>query len=261
MAHLRLIERSFPDDPELGTAVSRAILLRVAAGELGPTVRVHLPGRELAFGRQDVARPGYDRAREAARAAGYPPVERLAGGRAALFHEGTVAITRAYPDSDPPRRTYDRFREAGAWVERALTRLGVGDVRVGEVPGEYCPGAYSVNARGASKLAGIGQRMIRNGAHVGGVVVASGAGELRRVLTPVYEALELDWDPATAGAADDELDRELPREELAAALVDAIAEEHELERADVDEETLALARRLAGEGTRVIGSLPSSRQG
>ncbi len=261
MAHLRLIERSFPDDPELGTAVSRAILLRVAAGELGPTVRVHLPGRELAFGRQDVASPGYERARRAAEAAGYPPVERLAGGRAALFHEGTVAITRAYPDSEPPRRTYDRFREAAAWVERALTQLGVADVRVGEVPGEYCPGAYSVNARGRSKLAGIGQRMIRNGAHVGGVVVASGSEELRRALLPVYEALELDWDPETAGAAEDELGRSLSREDLAAALIEAIAEEHELERADVDEETLALAHRLAGEGTRVIGSLPRSRQG
>ncbi|MGH2923481.1 MAG: lipoate--protein ligase family protein [Solirubrobacterales bacterium] len=261
MAHLRLIERSYPDDPELGTAVSRAILLRVAAGELGPTVRVHLPGRELAFGRQDVAAPGYERAREAARAAAYPPVERLAGGRAAVFHEGTVAITRAYPDRDPPRRTYERFGEAARWVELALARLGVGDVRVGEVPGEYCPGAYSLNARGRSKLAGIGQRMIRNGAHVGGVVVASGAEELRRVLVPVYDALGLDWDPATAGAVDDELGRELRREELAAALVEAIAAEHELERVALDDETLALAERLKGEGTRVIGSLSRSRRG
>ena len=261
IAHLRLIERSYPDDPELGTAVSRAILLRVAAGELGPTVRIHLPGRELAFGRQDVASPGYERAREAARVAGYPPVERLAGGRAAVFHEGTVAVTRAYPDTEPARHTYERFDEAAGWVQGALARVGVGDLRVGEVPGEYCPGAYSVNARGRSKLAGIGQRMIRGGAHVGGVVVASGADELRSVLGPVYEALDLDWDPATAGAAEDELDRELPREELAAALVDTIASEHEIERVDVDDETLALARRLVGEGTRVMGSLPPTRQG
>ena len=261
MARLRLIERSFPDDPELGTAVSRAILLRVAGGELGPTVRIHRPGRELAFGRQDVASPGYEAAREAARAAGYPPVERLAGGRAALFHEGTVAITRAYPDPDPPRRTYERFDEVARWVTRALARLGVKDVRVGEVPGEYCPGAYSVNARGQLKLAGIGQRMLRGGAHVGGVVVASGAEELRRALIPVYEALELDWDPATAGAADEEVEREVAREELIAALKETIAAEHELEPAELDPETLALARKLAGEGTRVMGSLPRSRQG
>jgi octanoyl-[GcvH]:protein N-octanoyltransferase len=261
LARLRLIERSFPEDPELGTAVSRAILLRVAAGELGPTVRIHRPGRELAFGRQDVANPRYQAAREAARAAGYPPVERLAGGRAALFHEGTVAITRAYPDPDPPRRTYERFDEVARWVTRALARLGVEDPRVGEVPGEYCPGAYSVNARGQLKLAGIGQRMLRGGAHVGGVVVASGAEELRRALIPVYEALDLDWNPATAGAADDEVGREVTREELIAALKETIAAEHELEPAELDPETLALARKLAGEGTRVMGSLPRSQQG
>ena len=260
MTGLRLIDHSFPDDPELGTAVSRAILLRVAAGELGPTVRIHRPGRELAFGRQDVSSPGYGGAREAARAAGYPPVERLAGGRAAVFHEGTVAITRAYPDSDPPRRTYERFDEAADWVKRALASLGV-DSRVGQVPGEYCPGAYSVNARGAAKLAGIGQRMIRGGAHVGGVVVASGAEQIRRVLVPVYNALELDWDPATAGAVDDELGREITRDELVAALTETLAERHDLEPAEIDPETMALAERLLGEGTRVIGSLPPSRQG
>ena len=33
-------------------------------------------------------------------------------------------------------------------VRDALSRVGVADPRVGEVPGEYCPGAYSVNARG-----------------------------------------------------------------------------------------------------------------
>jgi len=33
----------------------------------------------------------------------------------------------------------------------AFRRLGV-DARVGEVSGEYCPGAHSVNARGATKL-------------------------------------------------------------------------------------------------------------
>ncbi|MGH2957686.1 MAG: hypothetical protein ACRDL6_11915, partial [Solirubrobacterales bacterium] len=72
---LRLIRRSFPDDPELGTAVSRTILERVAAGELPPTIRIHRPADEVAFGRQDVASPGYERASEAARAAGFAAVE------------------------------------------------------------------------------------------------------------------------------------------------------------------------------------------
>ena len=72
------------------------------------------------------------------------------------------------------------------------TSLGV-DARVGEVAGEYCPGEFSVNARGAAKLAGIGQRVVVGGAHVGGVIVVRGAGRIREVLTPIYEALEIDW--------------------------------------------------------------------
>ena len=247
METLNLIRRSFPGDPGLGTAVSRAILIRVAAGELPPTARVHLPGREVAFGRQDVASAGYEAAAAASRAAGFDAVERLAGGRAAVFHEGTVAFTRAYPDPHPPRRTYQRFEEISELVAAALARLGV-DARVGEVAGEYCPGAYSVNARGASKLAGIGQRMIRGGAHVGVVVVASGAEPLREVLVPVYRALELDWEPATAGSVSDELGREVRAEEVAGALIAELDGRFQLADAELDDETLALAKRLnAGE--------------
>ena len=246
MERLRLIRRLFPDEPELSTAVSRAILTRIAAGELPATARVHVPGREVAFGRQDAASPGFARAAEAARDAGFAAATRMAGGRAAVFHEGTVALARAFPDPEPPRRTYRRFEEIAGMVVRALGRVGV-VAEVGEVPGEYCPGAYSVGVDGKRKLAGIGQRMIRGGAHVGGVLVASGEDAIRDVLVPVYEALELDWEPATAGSASAELGRELGAEELADALVAELGASYELEEADVDPETMELARRLAAE--------------
>jgi len=237
---LRLIRHSLPDRPELSTAISRTILRRVAAGELPPTIRIHRPGDEVAFGRQDLASPGYERAAAAARAAGFAAVERLAGGRAAVFHSGTIAIARAYSDPQPPKRTYARFEEMADLIAGALRGLGV-EARVGEVPGEYCPGAYSVNARGATKLAGIGQRMIRGGAHLGGVVVASGGGEIARVLDPVYEALELDWDPATSGSVSDELGREVDPGELEEALIAELARSYELVDAGLDEETVELA--------------------
>jgi len=242
MDSLRLIRHSFPDDPELSTAVSRTILRRVAAEELPATVRIHRPGREVAFGRQDVASPGYERAAEAARAAGFAAVERLAGGRAAVFHEGTIAIARAYSDPQPPKRTYARFEEMAEVITAALRELGV-DARVGEVPGEYCPGAYSVNARGAAKLAGIGQRMIRGAAHMGGVVVASSGDEIAGVLVPVYEALELDWDPATSGSVADELGREVDAGELEEALIAELAKRYELVDAELDDETMERAAR------------------
>jgi octanoyl-[GcvH]:protein N-octanoyltransferase len=237
---LRLIRHSFPDQPDLGTAVSRTILRRVAAGELPSTIRIHRPGREVAFGRQDVASPGYQRATEAARAAGFAAVERLAGGRAAVFHEGTIAIARAYSDPQPPKRTYARFEEMAETITAALRELGV-DARVGEVSGEYCPGAYSVNARGAVKVAGIGQRMIRGAAHLGGVVVANRGDVIADVLVPVYESLGLDWDPATSGSAAQELGRPVDAGELEEALIAELGRRYELVDAELDDETMARA--------------------
>ena len=242
MEQLRLIRHSFPDQPELSTEISRTILRRVAAGELPPTVRIHRPGAEVAFGRQDIASPGYEAAAEAARAAGFAAVERLAGGRAAVFHPGTIAIARAYADPQPPKRTYARFEESAEMIADALRGLGV-DARVGEIPGEYCPGAYSVNARGGTKLSGIGQRMIRGGAHMGGVVVASGGREIADVLVPVYEALDLDWDPSTSGSVAEELGREVDVGEVEEALIAELAKRYELVDAELDEVTLETAAR------------------
>ena len=258
MERLRLIRHSFPDQPELSTAVSRTILRRVAAGELPPTIRIHRPGNEVAFGRQDVASPGYEAAAEAARAAGFAAVERLAGGRAAVFHQGTIAIARAYRDPQPPKRTYARFEEMADLIVKALRGLGA-DARVGEVPGEYCPGAYSVNARGRTKLAGIGQRMIRGGAHMGGVVVASGGREVARVLEPVYRALELDWDPATSGSVADELDRGVDVGEVEEALIDELAKRYELVDAELDEETVAMAASSSEASRPGSGATPRQR--
>jgi octanoyl-[GcvH]:protein N-octanoyltransferase len=244
LERLRLIRRSFPDQPELGTAVSETILRRVAAGELPPTIRMHRPAPEVAFGRQDVASPGYRDAVAAARDAGFAAVERLAGGRAAVFHQGTIAIARAYSDPQPPKRTYARFEEMAEMIGGALRGLGV-DARVGEIPREYCPGAYSVNARGRTKLAGIGQRMIRGGAHMGGVIVVSGGEEIARVLEPVYRALDLDWDPATAGSVAGELGREVDLEVVEDALLAELRKRYELVDAELDEETLSRARSSA----------------
>jgi octanoyl-[GcvH]:protein N-octanoyltransferase len=205
-------------------------------------VRIHRPGREVAFGRQDVASPGYQAATEAARAGGFAAVERLAGGRAAVFHEGTIAIARAYGDPQPPKRTYARFEEMAELIAAALRGLGV-DARVGEVPGEYCPGAYSVNARGKTKLAGIGQRMIRGGAHMGGVVVANRGDEIARVLVPVYEALGLDWDPATSGSVAGELGRDVDPGEIEEAVIAELGRRYELVSSELDEETVSAAAR------------------
>jgi octanoyl-[GcvH]:protein N-octanoyltransferase len=196
----------------------------------------------VAFGKLDLASPGYPDAAHAARAGGFEAVKRLAGGRAAVFHENTIAFAWAGRAQDTWSGTHDRFRNVAGIVERALRRLGV-DARVGEVPREYCPGDYSVNARGQTKLAGIGQRLIKGAWHIGGVIVVDEGERVRDILVPVYVALSLDWDPATAGAVADEA-AGVTWDDVANALEEELPGH---EPAQLDPATLALAQRLEPE--------------
>jgi lipoate-protein ligase A len=120
------------------------------------------------------------------------------------------------------------------------------DARVGEVDGEYCPGRYSVNARGAVKLAGIGQRVVGGGSHTGVVLVIEGEERINAVLTPVYSALGLDWEPAASGSVRTE-EAGATWERVADALVTEYAREYDVVDAEVDPETLALAHELVAE--------------
>jgi octanoyl-[GcvH]:protein N-octanoyltransferase len=235
---LRVVHDCFPDDPVLDTAVSRATMQRVAAGELPETLRLIRTGRAVAFGKRDKLAPGYDTAVAAARELGFGSVLRLGGGRAAVFHEGTLELAHAVPDANAQAGIQGRFEATADLVAEALTGLGV-DARVGEVPGEYCPGRWSVNASGTHKLAGVGQRVISGGAHVGTVIVAEDAGSVARVLEPVYAALELAWDPATVGAVGRSW------EEVRDAVVACYAERYRVTEDALDAETLARARALS----------------
>jgi lipoate-protein ligase A len=242
---LRLLTDSFPDDPVLDTAVSHALLERVAAGELPDTLRLARPGPMVAFGKRDALTAGYSAAARAAREQGFEAVLRLAGGRAAVFHDQTVELAHAVSDANARAGVFPRFEAVAELIAAALRRLGV-DARVGEVPGEYCPGGYSVGVRGAVKLAGVGQRLIKGAAHIGGVVVAAEGARIRDVLVPVYRELGLDWDPATAAAAADEVEG-IGFEDVREALLAEYAARYELVEASLDELTIALARRLAPE--------------
>jgi len=197
---LTLIRESRPGP--LDVAISHAILSAVSVGELGPTLRLHVPGAMVAFGRADRVTPGYPSAVRAAQAHGFAPVERLAGGRAAVFHESTIAFSLALPEAEPKTGIQERFELISELMVDAFAALGV-DARIGEIRGEYCPGQWSVNVGGKVKVMGVGQRLVRKAAHVGGVVVVDDGERIRDVLIPVYRALGLDWDPRTAGSLAD----------------------------------------------------------
>jgi lipoate-protein ligase A len=128
-----------------------------------------------------------------------------------------------------------------ATCQHAFARLGVLS-HVGELPGEYCPGEYSINA-GGRKVMGVGQRLARNAAHVGGVIVVSDGSLVRRVLVPVYRALGLGWKPETAGSLQDVA----PATTLAAvadAVVGVLGDSHRLYPTELDVATLDLAAAL-----------------
>jgi octanoyl-[GcvH]:protein N-octanoyltransferase len=239
---VRLVRSGYPDPPELDTAVSRATLQRVAEGSLPETLRVHRPGAIVAFGPRDRVGPGFAEAVAAARRHGFAAVERLAGGRAAVFHEGTIAFSWAIPDPAAREGIRPRFELLAEIVVEAIRSLGI-DARVGEVPGEYCPGEHSVNARGRTKLMGVGQRVVAGAAHVGGVIVVSGTDRVREVLLPVYAALGLDWEPATVGSLEDEVPG-LTWERAEEAVVDAFDRCFDLIERDLPGDVLGLAREL-----------------
>ncbi len=242
---IRLLTESYAQRAALDTAVSRSMLRRASDGDEPETLRLYRPGAIVAFGPQDTRSPGYKDAVAIARNGGFEAVKRLAGGRAAVFHEQTIAFSWVIPDADPKRNVEERFEEIADIMARAFQELGV-DARVGEVEGEYCPGKYSVNARGKTKLMGVGQRIAVKAAHVGGVVVVDGSERVRDILVPVYGALGLDWDPDTTGSVRDEAPG-VSYDDVQKAILDQFAKSYEVVGGSMPAEVIELAKIMEAE--------------
>lgn len=204
-------------DASLGAAADLEYgitLLRAAqSGVLvAPLVRLYRPRPTVAFGQRDVRLDGFDEARQACRRHGFEPVVRRAGGRAAAYHRGSLVVDHLEPDADAMQGFRDRFAGFGELFARVFRDTGVPAV-VGEIPGEYCAGEFSVHtplpsradgsARGPVKLVGTAQRVVRGAWLFSSSVIVEDPEPIRAVLVDVYRALGLDWDPSTAGAAAD----------------------------------------------------------
>jgi lipoate-protein ligase A len=243
---VRLIRDSFPQQPLRDMAVSRALLMQVARGEIEPALRLYRPGPTIAFGRLDALRPGFGEAVGVARAHGFEPVLRMSGGHAAAYDQGSVVYEEITPGQRLTDGLTERFEDVSQRMAAALERLGL-DARVGELPGEYCPGRYSVNLGGRIKVVGTAQRVIRGAALIGAIVLVRRGARLRSVLLDVYAALDLEWDPATAGAIDD-ID---PEVDLGAVEQAILAGRPGLDADALSPATLALAATLE-EGQRAV---------
>ncbi|XAS65820.1 lipoate--protein ligase family protein [Micrococcaceae bacterium Sec5.8] len=221
----------FRQEHSLGAAADLDLALellgRVKTGAAGPMLRLYRPAPTVAFGQRDTHLPGFDAAAQACRELGFEPLIRKAGGRAAAYHQGTLVIDHLEPAADAIAGAKGRFSFFGELLASALRSAGV-DAAVGEIPGEYCPGEFSVHGQDPQfpqhqlKLIGTAQRVVAGGWLFSSVIVVENSAPIRAVLEASYSALGLDWDPATAGAVND-LVPHLDVDAIEAAVVDSYA--------------------------------------
>ncbi|MCW1249320.1 lipoate--protein ligase family protein [Acaricomes phytoseiuli] len=187
------------------------LLDEVRQGKRADTIRIYRPEPTMAFGQRDTRLPGFERAYQAAAAQGFTPLVRKAGGRAMPYHRGCLVVDWIQAESDAILGSQKRFGRFGEWFTELLTELNV-PAALGEIPGEYCPGEYSVHgtvpeglprAEERVKLVGTAQRVVSGAWLFSAAVVVQGTDSLRQVLIDCYRELGLEWDPGTVGAAVD----------------------------------------------------------
>lgn len=188
--------RGTAESVQADRAATAALVSRTReSGERG--VRVWYPPDHVAFGRRDRIAEGYDRARRIAAERGYPTIKRETGGRAVAFTGGVLAFVRTEP-ADPTAPTVGaRYERVLSALEGALAGLDV-RARRGEPPASFCPGTRSLQADG--KIAGLAQRITRGVGLVGGVLVVRDADAVAGVLSLVYDAMEVPFDPESVGS-------------------------------------------------------------
>ncbi len=175
-------------------AMGPAYLRRVTAIGGLPLVRIYRPRPVVAFGGRDRVNPGYDRAVDAALRHGFLPVLRAPGGHAVAYTPASVCIEFSASEAEPHAGTQERFTTLTGLIRDALQNVGVA-TEMGAAVDEYCPGDYSLGIAGQHKIAGTAQRIVRGGWMFGAGIVCGDGERVRDVLTDVYGALALPFDP------------------------------------------------------------------
>ena len=184
-------------------------------------LRFRRPWPTAAFSPQDVAHPEYERVKALARARGFEPVERGTGGRLTMFDEHALAVAFISPHPAPHRHMMQRYEILSGIIAGALSALGIA-AHVGELPNEYCPGRFSINAEGRIKLVGVAQRMNSRCFQIGAIIAVEHSAKACAGIAEAYRAMALPFDPATYGAITD-LQPALTYDDVRTALVAAIS--------------------------------------
>ncbi|MFD4668145.1 hypothetical protein ACFWNN_00340 [Lentzea sp. NPDC058450] len=181
-----------------------ALLLRTPNAPWAQLVHIYVPsGPTVAFSGRDLRSPGIAEATAIARAAGFEPVVRSPGGRMVAYDGGAVVIDHLDSTTDIRHAGASTFAANAEAHVRVLRGLGPIDARVGEVEGEYCPGEFSVNVAGDTKVIGSAQRVTSTGSLFSTVVQVAVSAEVRAVITDVSKALGYELrESSIAGLAD-----------------------------------------------------------
>ncbi len=181
-------------------ATTHALLRLAAQGRHGGALRVYSPmAPVVVFGRRDTRLAGFRAAVRAAERAGFDTAVRAVGGRVVAYTQNAVVADVIRHDSQAADNLDRRFMAYGERLATALRALGV-EAQLGAVPGEYCPGAHSVNARAIVKLVGTAQRVVKNAWLFSSLVIVDDADRLREVLTDVHGHLDLPFKASSVGS-------------------------------------------------------------
>lgn len=178
----------------------------VGRGEQPSTLRLYRPAPTVAFGRRDELNPHFPAARQACLDQGFEPLVRTVGGHAAAYHRGCLVVDHFQYAPDAVSGNHERYGIFGSMFAEALESVGI-QAGVGELPGEYCPGEYSVWGQipGGQrvKIIGTAQRVVSGAWWFSSGIVVDNPKPLRTVTEDVYRALGLPLDPVTVGALTD----------------------------------------------------------
>ncbi len=178
------------------TASKRLISMVSLNPELGRVVRIYRPAPTVAFSGLERRLPGFQDAVSEAAAYSFEPVIRPAGGRMVALDQDWLILDVITPEPEKTKSNRDVYLEFGAILVNILRELGV-DANLGAVTGEYCPGEYSINARGQVKIVGTAQRVQRGARLFSACIPISISHSVATLFERVNAELGLDWDPAT----------------------------------------------------------------
>jgi lipoate-protein ligase A len=206
-------------------ASERLLSLVSNTPSMGRIVRIYRPEPTVAFSGFEQRLAGFDEAVGEALAFGFEPVVRPAGGRMVALDEEWVVVDIITPERYLAVAHRDVYEESGNAFVSVLRNLGL-DASIGAVAGEYCPGDYSINARGAVKIVGTAQRVRRGARLFSACIPFSISYNVATLFERINASLQLDWNPATLAGVKDEAPR-LRIEDLENALIERFAPEAE----------------------------------